>query len=255
MIKVIKKDKEKKIISFVIDIPETFANAIRRSALEIPILAIDEVEFFKNDSALYDEFLAHRLGLVPLVTEKTFTEREKCSCKGKGCSKCSVDLKIKVKGPCTVYSKNLKGKTKPVYEKIPIVILNEGQELELVARARLGKGIEHIKFSPGLIFYRNLAKIEIKDCDDCKKCVEACPQKILKIEKGRAEIKDIYKCDLCEACVEACKKHGKNAIKISKDDNLMFFIESWGQIAAKDIFIRAIGKLNENLKELSKKVK
>ncbi len=253
MIKIISKDKEK--ISFITDMSENLANAIRRTALEIPILAIDEVEFFKNDSALYDEIIAHRLGLVPLVTEKTFTEREKCSCKGKGCSKCSVDLKIKAKGEGTVYSKSLKGKAKPVYDKIPIVILNERQELELVARARLGRGIKHSKFSPGLVYYRNLAKIEVKDCDDCKKCVEACPQKILKIEKGKGKAEDIYKCDLCEACVEACKTHGKNAIKISKDEDLVFFIESWQQIKAGDIFAKAIAKLNENLKELGKKVK
>jgi len=255
MIKIIEKDKEKQKISFITDMSESLANAIRRTALEIPILAIDEVEFFKNDSALYDEFIAHRLGLTPLVTEKTFTEREKCSCKGKGCSKCRVDLKIKAKGPCTVYSKSLKSRAKPVYEKIPIVVLNEGQELELVARARLGKGIEHSKFSPGLVYHRNLAKIEIKDCDGCKKCVEACPQKILKIEKGKVEVYDIHKCDLCEVCVEICKRHGKNAIKISKDDTLVFSIESWGQIKAGEIFTKAIANLNENLKELGKKIK
>lgn len=257
MIKIISKDKEK--LSFLTDMPESLANAVRRSVLEIPILAIDEVEFFKNDSALYDEVLAHRLGLVPLLAEKTFTEREKCSCKGKGCIKCSVDLKIKIKGPVTVYSKDLKGKAKVVYDQIPIVILNEGQELELVARAKLGKGIEHIKFSPGLVYYRNLAKIEVsRECDECKKCVEACPQNILKIDKGKVEIKeekDIYKCDLCEACVEACKKHEKDAIKLEKDENLIFFIESWGQIKAGDIFTKAIDNLNKNLKELSKKVK
>lgn len=253
MIKIISKDKEK--IIFLTDMPETLANSIRRSVLEIPILAIDEVEFFKNDSALYDEIIAHRLGLIPLVTEKTFTERGKCSCKGKGCSKCSVDLKIKVKGPCTVYSKHLKGKTKSVYEDIPIVILGEDQELELVARARLGKGIEHVKFSPGLVYYRNLAKIEVKDCDDCKECVKACPQDILKVENKKVEIKDIYKCASCEACVDACKQHGKNALKIEKDNNLVFFIESWRQIKAEEIFVKAISAINENLKELGKKVK
>ncbi len=253
MIKIISKNKEK--INFTSDMSESLANAIRRSVLEIPILAIDGVEFFKNDSALYDEITAQRLGLIPLVTEKTFTEVGKCSCKGKGCSKCSVDLKIKIKGPCTVYSKDLKGKVEVVYDKIPIVLLEEDQELELVARAKLGKGIEHSKFSPGLVYYRNLAKIEVdKRCDDCKECIEACPQKILRIEDKKAEFNS-YKCDLCEACVEACKKHGKNSIKVDKDDELVFFIESWGQIDAREIFIKAMDALNSNLKELSKQVK
>jgi len=107
-----------------------------------------------------------------------------------------------------------------------------------------------------LVYYRNLAKIIInKNCDNCKKCVEACPQKVLSVEGGKAELKEIYKCDLCEACVEVCKEHGKEAIKVEKDENIIFFIESWGQIKAEEIFIKSIGQLNENLKELSKKIK
>jgi len=254
MIKIISKDDNK--MSFVTDMSESLANAIRRSALEIPILAIDEVEIYKNDSALYDEVLSHRLGLVPLITEKTFTEKEKCSCKGKGCSKCSVDLKIQAKGPLTVLSKDLKGSAKAVYDKIPIVILNKDQEVELVARASLGKGIEHSKYSPGLLYYRNMAKIEInKECDDCKKCIEACPQKIIEVEKGKVNVKDIYKCDLCEACVEACKQENKHAIKIEKSPELIFFVESWGQIKSQEIFSKAVNQLSSNLKELSKTVK
>src|SRR3989338_9050267 len=49
---------------------ESLANAIRRSVAEVPTLAINEVEIFKNDSAIYDEMLAHRLGLIPLKTPK-----------------------------------------------------------------------------------------------------------------------------------------------------------------------------------------
>jgi DNA-directed RNA polymerase subunit D len=254
MIKIISKSDEK--LSFTIDVSESLANAIRRSASEIPILAIDEVEIFKNDSALFDEILAHRLGLVPIVTGKEFTERDKCSCKGKGCNKCSADLKIQTKGPLTVYSGELKGRVKPVYDNIPIVSLEQNQEVELVATVKLGKGVEHSKYSPGLVYYRNLAKIEVdKNCDGCDKCIEACPQKILYKQGSKIAVKDINKCDLCEVCVEECKKCGKNAIKIEKASELTFFIESWGQINAKDIFLDAIDTLNENLKVLSKALK
>jgi DNA-directed RNA polymerase subunit D len=254
MIKIIEKTKEK--ISFETDIEESLANAIRRSVLEIPLLAIDEIEFKENDSALYDEVLAHRLGLVPLIADKSIKEQEKCGCEGKGCNKCTVSLKLKAKGPCTVYSKELKGRANPVYENIPLVILEKGQELEFLAKAKLGKAVNHTKFSPGLVYYRNLAKIEIdKSCNKCKQCIEACPQKILQIEKDKVGVKNIYKCDLCGACVEACKEQGKESIKISKDNNLIFFIESWGQIKPEEIFKEAVESLKNNLKEIEKQIK
>ena len=69
MIKTINYDKQK--INFTTDMQINLANAIRRSVLEIPVMAIDEVEIIKNDSALYDENIAHRIGLIPIKTEKT----------------------------------------------------------------------------------------------------------------------------------------------------------------------------------------
>lgn len=249
--KIIEKDKEKVI--FVEEIDESLANAIRRSCLEIPVLAIDEIEFHKNDSVLYDEVMALRLGLVPLKIEKNMELKDECSCKGKGCSKCLIQLKLKAKGPCTVYAKDLKGKAEVIYGEMPIVELAENQELELVASAILGKGIEHTKFSPGLVYYRNVAEIEIdKECDNCKKCIEACPLNLLKIEKNKAELTDKYKCDLCESCAEACKKHGKNAIKINPGKEITFFIESFGQIKADEILSLAVKALKENLKQVEK---
>ena len=247
--KILNKNDEK--ISFVEEFDISLANAIRRSSLEIPILAIDEVEFHKNDSVLYDEVLALRLALVPLATPKNMVLKENCSCKGKGCSKCSVQLKLQVKGPGIVYTKELKGKVKAVNEEIPLTELREGQELELIAKAKLGKGINHTKFSPGLVYYRNSAELEVDgDCKDCEVCVQACPQKVLKLEKGKLELTDKYKCDLCEACVEACKKEGKNKIKIKPGKEIVFFIESCGQIKAQEILERSIRALKDNLKQV-----
>ncbi len=72
------------------------ANALRRIMIsEVPTMTIDLVEVKENTSALHDEFLAHRLGLVPLVSEHidSFLTSEECAC-AKMCQKCSVHFKM-----------------------------------------------------------------------------------------------------------------------------------------------------------------
>ena len=231
-------DKEQKI-SFSMEVDNSLANAIRRSVSEIDILAIDEAEIHKNDSALPDEVIAHRLGLIPL-------EQKPAPKAG------TIQLKIKSKGPGTVYSGELKD---VIFDKMPLVILEKDQELELVVDARYGKGVDHTKFNPGFIYYKNLAKIEIdKGCDSCKECIEACPNAVLKEKDGKMIIDDLENCDLCEACVEACKKQGKDCIKVGQDKKIVFSIESFGQLPAKKIVIEACSALKSNLAELNKKL-
>ena len=139
MIKIKEQDKKKGKMSFSTDMSISLANAIRRSALEIPTMAIDEVEIMQNDSALFDEILAHRIGLIPIKTNKSDKE---------------IKFKLKEVGPKTVYSTDLSPSVETDY-KLPLVILDNEQEVQLNAFARMGKGIEHSKYSPGLIYYKH----------------------------------------------------------------------------------------------------
>jgi DNA-directed RNA polymerase subunit D len=217
MIKIQNFDKKAQILSFVTDMNISLANAIRRSVLEIPIMAIDEVEIFKNDSALYDEIIAHRLGLVPIKTEKAIKETK---------------FKLKVKGPATVYSTDIEPSIGVDY-KIPITVLDKEQEIEIVADARLGKGIDHIKFSPGLLFYKHNIDEDLLDYVHID-------------ENGKVNFDE-----------EELNDKGISEEKIKKIENvheLLFNIESWGQLEVKDIFIKAIEVLDENLEEFNKEI-
>lgn len=51
---------------------DSFANSLRRAMIaDIPTCAIDMVEIQSNTTPLPDEMLAHRLGMVPLISADT----------------------------------------------------------------------------------------------------------------------------------------------------------------------------------------
>lgn len=147
-----------------------FANGIRRACMsEVPALAIDEISIYDNTSVLFDEQISLRLGLVPLQAEDLdqFSRPEECQCTGEGCPGCRVEFMLSAEGPGMVYSKDIQFTdpgVKPAFDKIPIVILGEGEKLviEGIATKRVGK--DHAKWQAGtLCGYKNLPNIEIRD--------------------------------------------------------------------------------------------
>lgn len=74
----------------------SIANALRRIIIgEVPTMAIDIVQVDENTSPLNDEFIAHRLGLVPLVSEQVdrFNDHGVCECP-EFCENCSVRYRL-----------------------------------------------------------------------------------------------------------------------------------------------------------------
>ncbi|MDO8528953.1 MAG: DNA-directed RNA polymerase subunit D, partial [Nanoarchaeota archaeon] len=230
-------EKNDNLIAFKAEIDESLANAIRRYVLQIPVLAVDEVEIVKNDSPLYDETIAHRIGLIPLRMEKGVSDKS------------DIKLTLSSAKEGLVYSGEFKGNADVVYDKIPITSLNKGQELELFATTKLGKGTEHAKFSPGLMFYRNIFEIKV-DKHLVDKIKKVFPEIEVKEKGDKAVIIDDKRREVTDACEGIAERAGKKA-EVNSTNELLITIESFGQLEPKEIFKKAIDALKKDLAELS----
>ncbi|KAF2277610.1 insert subdomain of RNA polymerase alpha subunit [Westerdykella ornata] len=143
------------------------ANSLRRTMLaEIPTLAIDVVEVLDNTSVLADEFICHRLGLIPLSAkgiDELLYSRD-CECDGY-CELCSVVLTLQAKCESSdvmkVYARDLvitssRGNqqlgnpvlTDPDRLGSCIVKLRRGQAIHMRCIAKKGIAKEHAKWAP-----------------------------------------------------------------------------------------------------------
>ena len=138
------------------DIPLQYANALRRVCLNgIPVFAIDTVDIIENSSVLPDEGLAHRLGMIPIMTDLSrFNEPAKCECQSEtGCTNCKIMLVLDSgdsDATRVVLSNELTSEDefiRPVADNIPIVQLAPGQRIKAECYARLGRGSEHAKWN------------------------------------------------------------------------------------------------------------
>lgn len=240
-----------------------FANAMWRAMIgEVPTLAIEDVRIYDNTSALFDEMLAHRLGLIPIRTDlTTYTTKDTCSCGGAGCPGCTATYTLSVEGPRMVTSSDLIPQdpgAAPVYDNIPIVKLTKGQKLVIEARAILNTGRAHAKWQPTLVCgYKNHPVITIGEaCDACGMCVEECPRDILQVKGKKVQVAEgkLPDCSMCRLCERACLASGIGdvpAIKISAEpDRFIFVVEGDGSLPAKEIMNRALLFIREQADEL-----
>jgi len=120
-------------------------NAVRRFCMSrVPVFAIDKVTVYENGSAMFDEYIAHRIGLVPLTSPEGYKQDE------------TVLFTLDKGGEAIVYSKALKStdaKVAVANADIPLIPLGEGQQLRIEGTARQGTASEHAKFQAGIVSY------------------------------------------------------------------------------------------------------
>ncbi|MEM3227823.1 MAG: DNA-directed RNA polymerase subunit D, partial [Candidatus Micrarchaeaceae archaeon] len=128
-------EESEKIFRFILSGVDTaYANALRRAAINsVQTFAIDKVTFYENTTAMFDEYIAHRIGLIPITTPlKGYDEKDE------------VLFTLDATGPKTVYSKELLSSDKNVKvanENIPIMKLASEQRLRLEGKAVLGTAL------------------------------------------------------------------------------------------------------------------
>ncbi len=142
--KVLSKN-ERRIDIELKDITPAFVNSIRRYSINmVPVYAIDSITVYENTTALFDEYIAHRIGQIPLTTPE------------KGPKDTEVGVFLDFQGPGVIMSGDLKSnndEVKPALDNIPILTLKEGQTLRIEGKIKKDIGRHHAKFQSGISSY------------------------------------------------------------------------------------------------------
>ncbi|KAJ6625627.1 DNA-directed RNA polymerase [Mycena sp. CBHHK59/15] len=183
------RDLKKDSVNFVLEnVDLAFANSLRRVMMaDLPTIAIDLVEVQANTTVLPDEFIAHRLGMIPLVStncDEGLRYTRDCTCIA-SCQYCSIQLVLNVachgNQTMDITSNHLEvtsqravggwgdmtegeagdeptkrgenfghpvGKNDPDVPPVLICKIRKGQELKLRCVAKKGVAKEHAKWSP-----------------------------------------------------------------------------------------------------------
>lgn len=228
--------KDNTLVLLVTGTHAEFVNAVRRTSMNaVPTLAIEDISIYKNNSVLFDEYIASRLGSLPLKLKRPVKKGEK------------IKLILNAKGPMTIYGKDIDSKNPDVEivnKETPIVKLKKGQSLKLEMEAIMSTGKEHVKWQPGIIAYNEVPEIKnlVEKPRNAQKIVNSCPKKVLELKAGKIVLKDPYNCNLCGYCEDISA--GQIQLSTSQS-SFVVRVESAGQKKPKEILTEAADIIKE----------
>lgn len=214
-------------------------NAIRRAIIsQLPCFAVDEVDFYENNSAFYNEYIANRIGMVPLTFD------------AKAAADAKISLQVNTAGPGMVTSKDLVSSDaaiKPVNDDFPIADLADGQRLRLEAWAVRGTAKTHAKFQCATASYAYYPVFSLKKTAAAKEFLARVPKKMLG-ENGEV---NPWHAELVEEFIERNPGNGEFSFK---DDEFLFTIESYNDIPAAEHFKTALDVVKKEAAEARKQL-
>jgi DNA-directed RNA polymerase subunit D len=254
----VEEHKPKKAVLSIEDINLYLLNSIRRIMLsELPKLAIVDVVIYDNTTTLFDEIIAHRLGLVPLPTDPEILNfRNECGCEGKGCPTCTVRYTLSKEGEGSVYSGDLQpaeSSWRVTEDLIPVVELFNDQRLILEVEAILGRASDHAKWqvvtAPGYRLYPKIT-FDMEKKKDVEAFLELLPDNLVSIKNDELKLSDISKLPTLESYLD--KEH-IDFISVEYDENhVQFHFETDGSYSSEKALFKSIELFEEKLKDFSK---
>lgn len=264
-----------RLVTFQIkDIDLSIVNSIRRVIIsEIPTIAFyfdssdtNKIDIIinKNTGSLHNEFLAHRISLIPIHFNeneiRTFNNDSytfKIQKKNKSLSILSVtsaDIQVFKDGtlqPPSVrerlFPKNsITGDYVLITKLKPnLYHMEEGEEIDIVCKASKGIGLQHARWSP----VSQCSFINLKDDIAGQKAFQ---EKIQKLEENGKALTDSEKKSLRTQfdTLEAYRYFKKN--KFDEPNEFLFSIETECALTPRYLFKEAFGILSQRVQDFAK---
>jgi DNA-directed RNA polymerase I and III subunit RPAC1 len=288
-VQVTQLDRASRVMEFdLVGVDASLANALRRIVLaDVPTMAVEQVWISKNTSVIPDELLAHRIGLVPLsadpeqyeyappgaepTTRNTveFRLSVRCPSRAESFAGNAAETFVRVRSGDMVAVGAAAGAVRPVDEKIVLVLLGPGQELEFSAQAVKGAGRTHAKWSPvSTVSYRlqpHISLLEDVRGDDAAALQRLCPLGVFDLEdvpagpgaraRGdgaagrRLRVANPRLCSMCRECTRAPENERRVRLQ-RRRDHFLFSVESSCSLQPDIIVLRAVSVLRQKCVDL-----